>query len=125
MKRAHSRNGEFRKVAEHLYRYSANKIYYAVFKVRGKRIWNSLETTDRELANRKLKEELGKRGKLDHRVGRMTLAELLLEYEELIKGLATTRGQRENPSSLSSKEPGNTISRSRSETSPKRSSNFG
>ena len=52
---AHTRNGEFRKVAEHLYGYSANKIYYAGFKVRGKRIWKSLETMDREMANRKVK----------------------------------------------------------------------
>jgi hypothetical protein len=56
----HTRNGEFRKVAEHLYRYSANKIYYAVFKVRGKRIWKSLEKKDRKMANRKVKEDLGK-----------------------------------------------------------------
>jgi integrase len=88
MGNAHTRNGEFRKVAEHLYRYSANKIYYAVFKVRGKRIWKSLETTDRELANRKVKEELGKRGKVDHKAGKTSLEELLKLYEESIKGLA-------------------------------------
>ena len=74
---AHTRNGEFRKVAEHLYRYSANKVYYAVFKVRGKRIWKSRETTDREMANRKVKEELGKRGKVDPKAGKMALEELL------------------------------------------------
>ena len=89
MNKAHSRSGKFRKVAEHLYRYSANKTYYAVFKQGGKRIWKSLETSDRELANRRLKEELGKRGKLDHKSGKMTLEQLLIEYEELIKGLAT------------------------------------
>lgn len=88
MKSAHSRTGEFRKVAEHLYRYSANKNYYAVFKMGGKRIWKSLETSDRELGNRRLKEELEKRGKVNHKAGRMTLGELLAEYEELIKGLA-------------------------------------
>ena len=52
---AHTRNGEFRKIAEHLHRYSANKIHYAVFKLTGKRIWESLETPDHEMANRKLK----------------------------------------------------------------------
>ena len=36
------RADEFGNVADHLYRYSANKIYYAVSKVRGKRIWKSL-----------------------------------------------------------------------------------
>jgi len=55
------RAGQFRKVGENLYRYSSNEIYYAVFRVNGKLIWKSLETEDRELAKRKLKEELDDR----------------------------------------------------------------
>jgi hypothetical protein len=34
----HSRTGEFRKVAEHLYRYSSNAIYYARYRHGGKEI---------------------------------------------------------------------------------------
>ncbi len=51
--RNHQRKGEFRKVGENLYRYSTSGTYYAVFRVQGKLIWKSLETDDRELANRK------------------------------------------------------------------------
>jgi hypothetical protein len=36
----------FRKVAECLYRYSSNGVYYARFKTDGKEIRRSLETTD-------------------------------------------------------------------------------
>jgi integrase len=88
MGRAHTRGGEFRKAGQNLFRYSANKVYYAVFKVRGKKIWKSLETADRELAERKLKGELAKRGKIDHQNGRTTFEELLKLYEESIQGLA-------------------------------------
>jgi len=34
----HSRQGEFRKVGENLYRYSSNDRYYAVFRLKGKLI---------------------------------------------------------------------------------------
>jgi hypothetical protein len=47
--------GVFRKVAECLYRYSSNGVYYARIKSDGKEIRRSLETTDRQLANRNLK----------------------------------------------------------------------
>ena len=54
VERAHQRKGEFRKVGENLYRYSSNDRYYAVFRVKGKLIWKSLKTSDREFAKRKL-----------------------------------------------------------------------
>jgi len=60
-----------------LYRYSSNKIYYAVFRSDGKLIWKSLQTDDRELANRKLKAELEKHGKTNPAARGMTLAPLL------------------------------------------------
>jgi len=88
MSNAHTRSGQFRKVAQNLFRYTANKNYYAVFKVAGKKIWKSLETADRELAERKLKDELRKRGKIDQQRSRLTLAELLELYEASIEGLA-------------------------------------
>ena len=42
-------------MAECLYRYSSNGVYYARIKSDGKEIRRSLETTDRQLANRNLK----------------------------------------------------------------------
>ena len=85
---AHAREGKFRKVGQDLYRYSANKNYYAVFRIGGKQIWRSLETADRELAERKLKAELEKRGRVDPRSGKMTVEELLKLYEKSLEGLA-------------------------------------
>src|SRR5438128_11024848 len=78
------RAGRFRQLGENLYRYSSNDIYYAVFRVNGKLIWKSLETADRELAKRKLKEELAKHGRVNGALQSMTLEELLTSYENQI-----------------------------------------
>jgi hypothetical protein len=50
----HTRKGKFIKVGENLYRYSASKAYYSVFRRDGKLTWKSLRTNDRQLANRRL-----------------------------------------------------------------------
>ena len=34
------RKGAFTKAGENLYRYSSNKTYYAVFRIKGKLVWN-------------------------------------------------------------------------------------
>ena len=78
----HSRKGEFHKVGENLYRYSSNDRYYAVFRVKGKLIWKSLKTSDREFAKRKLQEELEKQGRVEPDATNLTLSELLKLYEE-------------------------------------------
>ncbi|MCL4180059.1 MAG: hypothetical protein KJ072_20215 [Verrucomicrobia bacterium] len=65
MKNRHSRAGESRKVAENLYRYSSNGIYYARFRFAGKEIQKSLKTDDRELARRRLRDELDRAEKVD------------------------------------------------------------
>lgn len=49
----HYKLGKFHRVADHLYRYSATKKYYAVLRFNGKTKWIALKTTDRELAGRK------------------------------------------------------------------------
>jgi hypothetical protein len=77
MSEAHSRTGEFRKVGENLYRYSSNGVYYARFRSKGKSIYRSLKTTDRELAKRKLNDEIAQASKIDPKLARMTLAEIL------------------------------------------------
>ena len=88
VKNEHYKLGQYRRVADNLYRYSATKKYYAVFKANGKTKWISLDTTDRELAGRKLKEEIAKFKKTDPKASTMTLAALIALYEESIKGLA-------------------------------------
>jgi hypothetical protein len=82
MKTAHSRAGEFRKVGENIYRYSSNGVYYARFKNKGKLIHRSLNTTDRTLANRRLKEEIDKVNKVDPKLANIPQSELLRLYEE-------------------------------------------
>ncbi len=56
--------------------------YYAVFRVKGKLIWKSLKTSDREFAKRKLQEELEKQGRVEPDATNLTLSELLKLYEE-------------------------------------------
>jgi len=82
MKSAHSRKGEFRNVGENLCRYSSNGIYYARFRINGKLIHRSLNTTDREFAKRLLKEEISKAGRIDQKLATTPLSELLRLYEE-------------------------------------------
>ncbi|MGA2543059.1 MAG: hypothetical protein ABSG78_16020 [Verrucomicrobiota bacterium] len=78
----HTRRGEFRRVADNLFRYSSSGVYYARFQSNGKDIFRSLRTTDRALARRRLADELQNASKLDVKVGKMTLEELLRLYEE-------------------------------------------
>jgi len=69
----HYRLGRYHRVADHLYRYSATKKYYAVFKSNGKTKWISLNTTDRDLAGRKANDEVAKYKKTDPKASTMTL----------------------------------------------------
>ena len=82
MNESHTRNGEFRRVADNLFRYSSSGVYYGRFQINGKDICRSLHTSDRDLAKRRLAEQLDNASKLDPKVGKMTLEELLRLYEE-------------------------------------------
>jgi integrase len=82
MNKSHPRSGEFRRVAENLFRYSSSGAYYARFQSNGKDISRSLRTTDRALAKRRLTDELENASKLDVKVGKMMIEELLRLYEE-------------------------------------------
>jgi hypothetical protein len=82
---AHSRKGHFVKVGENLYRYTASKTYYAVFRTHGKLRWKSLETADREIASRKLRDQLGKRTQVQPSQTQMTLLELVDLYEQSLE----------------------------------------
>ena len=64
-KKPYDELGSYSTVAANFYRYSSTKKYYAVFKTSGKTKWISLETAAREVATRKLKEEIAKFKKTD------------------------------------------------------------
>lgn len=89
MSKAHSRAGKFCKVAENLYRYSSNGIYYAVFRDKGKLKWKSLKTPDRALAKRRLPAEIQKARRIDPKTAKMSLAGLLDIYERNLNTLDT------------------------------------
>lgn len=78
----------FEKVGECLYRYSSNGVYYALLKHQGKQKRDSLETTDKTLAKRKLADLKQSIGRVDHAVGRVALGELCSRY------LATIQNQK-------------------------------
>ena len=78
----HKRSGKFVRVSENLYRYSSNKVYYAVYRRGGKLLWRSLRTTDRELAKRKLQDEIASAGRMDPQQRDLTVESLLDLYEQ-------------------------------------------
>ena len=84
MNLAHSRGGEFRNVGKNLYRYSSNGVYYARSRNHGKSIHRSLQTTDCELAKRRLQEEIDTAAKAEPKLAKLTLSELLRHYVERI-----------------------------------------
>jgi integrase len=88
MQKQHYKLGKYARVADHLYRYSATRKYYAVFKCNGKTKWVALNSTDRELAGRRLKDEIAKQKRTDPKTSTMTLGALLNLYEESMQGLA-------------------------------------
>jgi hypothetical protein len=91
-----TQKGRFEKVGECLYRYSSNGVYYALLKHHGKQKRNSLETTDKALAKRKLADLRQGLSRVDPAVGRITLQELCDRF------LATI--QNDNPATKRRKE---------------------
>jgi hypothetical protein len=96
-------------VGESLYRYSSNRVQYAVFKHQRKLIWKSLETSDYELAKRKRDEELERAGKVDVEAARMSLDSLLKLYEENVCQYDERRGKPGFRYSVSFGNPGLTV----------------
>ena len=60
-----------------LYRHSVNGTYYGIKKVSGKKKSHSLDTTDRKIAERRLKDWLQDLDKIDAEAAKTTLASLL------------------------------------------------
>src|SRR5882724_9951895 len=79
------KNGKLHRVGESLYRYSSNGVYYARIKTDGKEIRRSLETTDRDLAKRRLADLRERQRQIDQSQGKITLAELCDRYFETVK----------------------------------------
>lgn len=79
----------FLKVAECLYRYSSNGVYYAMVKHRGKIIRRSLKTSDPEIAKQKLRNFRNNLRKIDPNAGKITVDELIGKYLDSIQYLDT------------------------------------
>jgi len=82
------RQAAFHKVAECLYRHESSGIYYALVKRSGKQFRRSLQTTDRQLAARRLTEFREKTRRLEpaREGSRMTLGELADRWINLVRG---------------------------------------
>jgi len=82
------KQASFQKVAECLYRNESSKVYYALVKRSGKQIRRSLKTTDRKLAERRLKDFVGKVEMLDlsKRDASLAFAELAQIWLQTIRG---------------------------------------
>jgi hypothetical protein len=71
-----------------LYRHSLSRKYYGIKKVGGKRKEHSLDTTDRKLAERRLKTWIANLGKVDTEVERLTVREMLHKLQKANLGKA-------------------------------------
>ncbi len=98
----------FEKVGECLYRYSSNGVYYALLKNHGKQKRQSLETTDKAFAKRKLADLKNSIGGLDAAVGRVTLGESCVRYMATVQNQKprTIRRKRDIIQQLLSRFPG-------------------
>jgi integrase len=85
MKTPQATVGTFQKVGECLYRYSSNGVYYARIKTSGKEIRRSLETTDRDLAKRRLTALKDEQSQIDRSKSKIKLAELCERYLSVIQ----------------------------------------
>jgi integrase len=71
-----------------LFRHKVNGIYYGIKKHGGKRKEHSLDTTDRKIAERKLKEWIHGLDKVDVEAQRTTLDQLLVKFQQIRQGLS-------------------------------------
>lgn len=106
MRTLQSKIGVFEKVGECLYRYSRNGVYYARIKADGKEIKRSLETTDRALAQRKLRVFRDEQRQIDRSQGKLTLAELCDRYLKTVQHQKPKTVERKPSSSAESRPIG-------------------
>jgi integrase len=84
-KQSEKKQSDWKKVGPCLYRYKG-ATYYALLKVRGKQIRQSLETEDLELARRRVREARQKIENTDPTLSRRTMAQHRELFEELVTG---------------------------------------
>jgi integrase len=70
-----------RRVANGLYRSATSGVYFAHVRIHGKLFRESLRTSDRRTAERKLSDLRRAKGRIDPAAGRVTLAEICSRYE--------------------------------------------
>ncbi len=78
-----------------LWRHKISGAYYGIKKHRGKRKEHSLETDERKLAERKLKDWVGDLDKIDSAAEKTTLTELLEKFQTIRQGLSESTTQTE------------------------------
>ncbi len=83
-----SKRGVFKQVAPGLRRYSVTGVYFAHVRIGGKLFRESLGTSDRKLADRKLSDFRRDTAKTDPLLGRSTLADLCERYEATLEHLS-------------------------------------
>src|SRR5437879_9801496 len=71
-----------------LYRHKISGAYYGIKKHRGKRKEHSLETDERKLAERNLKDWIGDLDKIDSAAEKTTLTEVLEKFQTIRQGLS-------------------------------------
>jgi integrase len=81
-------NAPLRRVATGLYRSLASGVYFAHVRIHGKLFRESLHTSDRRTAERKLSDLRRAKARIDPAAGRVTLAEICSRYEETLGHLS-------------------------------------
>jgi hypothetical protein len=90
LKNAPAKKGVFLKAATGHYRFSTSGVYFAHVRIHGKLFRKSLKTADREIAKRKLADFRRNQSRVDHKLGRSTLANLCDRYEQTIQRLSSS-----------------------------------
>jgi len=75
-----AQKGRFEPISEGLYGFSTSGTYFAVVRHLGKLIRRSLETDDRALAKRRLVDFRRTLERVDHKAGKITVAELAARH---------------------------------------------
>src|SRR4051794_37387914 len=77
-----------KRVATGLYRSSVSGSYFAHVRINGKLFRDSLETTDRKTADRRLRDFRQSKSKVDHKAGKSTLGALCKQYAGTLRHLS-------------------------------------
>ena len=80
--------GNLNRVATGLYRSSVSGTYFAHVRINGKLFRDSLETTDRKTADRRLRDFRASKSKVDHKAGKTTLGALCDQYAGTLRHLS-------------------------------------